>query len=219
MDPNRFIPWDTIHLNVPVEKVFCEYLTWNRFLEISEKTADKMNASGYRPDFVVSLARGGWVFGRVLCDYLNVTDLVSLKVEHWGMTATPDGEAKIKYPFNLDLTGRKVLIVDDISDTGKSLKVATEFIAKMNPADIKTTTLFYLTGSKFMPDYYGVEMKWRWVVFPWNWVEDMCNLVAKVSDDDPAPSTIQVRMKDTFSLNISKTQVEKMLKEIKRRKK
>jgi len=204
---------------VPAEKVFCEYLSWDRFLKISEKTADKMNQAKYRPDFIVSLARGGWVFGRVLCDFLNVTDLVSLKVEHWGMTATPDGEAKIKYPFNIDLTGRKVLIVDDISDTGKSLKVATEYIKKMNPTDIKTTTLFYLTGSSFKPDFYGEEMTWRWVVFPWNWVEDMVNLVAKVSEDDPAPSTIRDRMRDTFKLSISEAGVKKILDEIKRRKK
>ena len=202
-----------------VEKVFCEYLTWERFLKISEKTAEKMNLAKYRPDFIVSLARGGWVFGRVLCDYLNVTDLVSLKVEHWGMTATPDGEAKIKYPFDIDLTGRKVLIVDDISDTGKSLKVATEYIKKMNPADIKTTTLFYLTGSSFKPDFYGEEMTWRWVVFPWNWVEDMVNLVAKVSTDDPAPSTIRDRMRDTFNLSISEIGIKKIQAEIKRRKK
>lgn len=204
---------------MPAEKVFCEYLSWDRFLKISEKTADKMNQAKYRPDFIVSLARGGWVFGRVLCDFLNVTDLVSLKVEHWGMTATPDGEAKIKYPFNIDLTGKKVLIVDDISDTGKSLKVATEYIKKMNPTDIKTTTLFYLTGSSFKPDFYGEEMTWRWVVFPWNWVEDMVNLVAKVSEDDPAPSTIRDRMRDTFKLSISEAGVKKILDEIKRRKK
>lgn len=204
---------------MPAEKVFCEYLSWDRFLKISEKTADKMNQAKYRPDFIVSLARGGWVFGRVLCDFLNVTDLVSLKVEHWGMTATPDGEAKIKYPFNIDLTGKKVLIVDDISDTGKSLKVATEYIKKMNPTDIKTTTLFYLTGSSFKPDFYGEEMTWRWVVFPWNWVEDMVNLVAKVSEDDPALSTIRDRMRDTFKLSISEAGVKKILDEIKRRKK
>jgi uncharacterized protein len=204
---------------VSAEKVFCEYLTWDRFLKISEKTADKMNAAKYRPDFIISLARGGWVFGRVLCDYLNVTDLVSLKVEHWGSTATPDGEAKIKYPFNIDLTGRKVLIVDDISDTGKSLKVATEYIKKMNPTDIKTTTLFYLTGSSFKPDFYGEEMTWRWVVFPWNWVEDMVNLVGKVSADDPAPSTIRDRMRDTFNLSISEIGIKKIQAEAKRRKK
>jgi uncharacterized protein len=178
-----------------------------------------MNAAKYRPDFIISLARGGWVFGRVLCDYLNVTGLVSLKVEHWGSTATPDGEAKIKYPFNIDLTGRKVLIVDDISDTGKSLKVAMEYIKKMNPADIKTTTLFYLTGSSFKPDFYGEEMTWRWVVFPWNWVEDMVNLIAKVSQDDPAPSTIRDRMRDTFNLSISEVGIKKIQAEAKRRKK
>ncbi len=204
---------------MPAEKVFCEYLTWDRFLKISEKTADKINAAGWRPDFIVSLARGGWVFGRVLCDYLNVTELLSLKVVHWGMTATPDGEAKIRYPFEVDMTGKKVLIVDDISDTGKSLKVATEFIAGMHPAEVKTVTLFYLTGSSFKPDFYGEEMTWRWVVFPWNWVEDMCNLLAKVVEEEDTPSMIMAKMKDTYQLNISREGVEKILKEIKRRKK
>ncbi len=201
------------------EKVFCEYLTWDRFLRVSGKTAEKIIASGFKPDFIVSLARGGWVFGRVLCDYLNVTELLSLKVVHWGMTATPDGEAKIRYPFNIDMTGKKVLVVDDISDTGKSLMVATEFLAKMNPKEVKTTTLFYLTGSKFTPDYFGEEMAWRWVVFPWNRVEDLCNLLQKVDADNASAATISKRMKDTYSLDVPVDEVERIRVEIKRRKK
>jgi hypothetical protein len=47
----------------------------------------------------------------------------------------------------------------------------------------------------------------------------MVNLVAKVSEDDPAPSTIRDRMRDTFKLSISEAGVKKILDEIKRRKK
>ena len=64
------------------------------------------------------------MLSRVLCDYLGVKDLVSLKIEHWGVTATPDGKAQIKYPFDIDLTGKNVLVVDDITDTGESMIIA-----------------------------------------------------------------------------------------------
>ena len=73
------------------EKFECEVMDWDLFYELSKKTADKIIKSRFKPDFMVGLARGGWVLSRVLCDFIGVKDLVSLKVEHWGITATPDG--------------------------------------------------------------------------------------------------------------------------------
>jgi len=192
-------------------------MSWDRFYNLARITSEKIIESGYRVDLIVGLARGGWVFSRVLCDFLGVRDLLSLKVEHWGITATPDGDAKIKYPFNLDLTGRRVLVVDDISDTGKSLTVATNYIKGMNPTDVKTATLILLSGSSFKPDFYSEDASWRWVVFPWNYVEDMCNLVPKVSMG-ASLEEIKVRMKERFGLDLSEDEVDKIIDEIKRRK-
>lgn len=200
------------------EKIFCEAMSWDSFYSTARKTADNIIESEYKPDIIIGLARGGWVFARVLCDFLAVKDLLSLKVEHWGVTATPDGEAKIKYPLETDLSGLKVLIVDDISDTGKSLTVASSHIKKLNPSIIKTATLIFLTGSKFKPDFYGVEMIWRWVVFPWNYYEDLCNLVPKVIVEGLSSQEISKKMKDRFSLDISEKEIKKILAEISRRK-
>jgi hypothetical protein len=202
---------------VPAEKVLCESMSWERFYELSEKVAERVRASGFSPDVVVGIARGGWCLSRVLCDFLGVRDLLSLKVEHWGMTATPDGEAKIRYPFRTGLSGRRVLIVDDISDTGKSLTVATEYVKTMNPAEVRTATLLLLSGSAFKPDYHGDEVTWRWVVFPWNRVEDLCNLVPKVSAGR-SPSEVSELMKETYSLDVDEAEVVKILEEVKRRK-
>jgi hypoxanthine phosphoribosyltransferase len=109
-------------------------MDWEFFYSLSEEVARKIIESGYRADFMVGLARGGWVLSRVLCDFLAIKDLVSLKVEHWGVTATPDGTAQLKYPFDIDLTGRSVIIVDDITDTGDSMKIATDYVQTKNPA-------------------------------------------------------------------------------------
>jgi len=200
------------------EKFECEVMDWDLFYELSKKTAEKIMASRFKPDFMVGLARGGWVLSRVLCDFLGVKDLVSLKVEHWGVTATPDGSAQIKYPFRIELRGRKVLIVDDITDTGESMMVAKEYVETMNPQVVKTATLRTIMGSKFTPDYYGDEISWRWVVFPWNYNEDMCNIVPKAAADGAPPEEVARRLKANNSLDLSVSDVERILKEAKRRK-
>src|SRR3989337_221171 len=94
-----------------------------------------------------------------------------IKVDHWGITATKDGKAHLRYPLNADLSGKNVLIVDDITDTGESMKIATEFTKKLNPKQIRTATIFHIRTSKFVPDYYGREIDWVWVMWPWNYVE------------------------------------------------
>ena len=188
----------------------CEIMTWDQFYELARSVAEKIKDSGYRPDFMVGLARGGWVLSRVLCDFLGVKDLVSIKVEHWGVTATPDGKARIKYAFDVDLTGRKVLVVDDITDTGESMMVAVDYVRTKNPEEVRTAALRHIQGSKFTPDYYGDEITWRWVVFPWNYVEDMCNLLPKALEGAGSLEGARRRMKQLFNLDLTLQDLEEV---------
>ena len=196
----------------------CEIMSWELFEKLAINVAKSIRKDGFQPDFMVGLARGGWVLSRVLCDFLGVKDLVSLKVEHWGVTATPDGKAQIKYPFDIDLSGKNVLVVDDITDTGESMLVAVEYVKSKNPASIKTAALRHIDGSKFTPDYYGDVINWRWVVFPWNFVEDMCNLVPKASEDTDSLGEIKKRMKERFNVDLSTEQIESIKEELEQRK-
>jgi len=197
----------------------CELMSWELFSKLAKNVANKIIESGYEPDFMVGLARGGWVLSRVLCDYLGVKDLVSLKVEHWGITATPDGQAQIKYPFDIDLTGRNVLVVDDITDTGESMIIAIDYVRTKNPKSIKTAALRHIEGGKFTPDYYGDVISWRWVIFPWNYVEDMCNLIPKVLDEATTLEEIRQKMKERFCIDLSLDQIREALAEVERRRK
>ncbi|MGD8565373.1 MAG: phosphoribosyltransferase [Candidatus Bathyarchaeota archaeon] len=192
-------------------------MDWNLFYNLSKSVAKKIRSSGYEPDILIGLARGGWVLARVLCDLVGVKDLVSLKVEHWGVTATPNGKAKLKYPFNIDLTGKRVLVVDDITDTGESMNVAVEYVQSLNPDEIKTATLRHITNSKFTPDYFAEEIAWRWVIFPWNFTEDMCNIVSKILKAMNSHDAAQVNseLKRLHKVDISEEEVEEIIHELK----
>lgn len=199
------------------EKFECEVMDWGLFYSLSKEVARKIIGSGYRPDFVVGLARGGWVLSRVLCDFLEVKDLVSLKVEHWGVTAHPDGKARLKYPFEIDLTGRRVLVVDDITDTGDSMIIATDYVKTLNPEEVRTAALRHITGSKFTPDFYGDEITWRWVIFPWNYTEDMCNIIPKVAGEHLDTREIRRRLKADFRIEVDEKEISRLMAEIRRR--
>ncbi len=91
--------------------------------------------SGYEPDVIIALARGGWFSCRVLCDFLGLDDLSSLKIEHYiGAAAIYSGEPYIRYPLSDEVVeGKRVLIVDDIVDTGKSMLSAKAYVEGRNP--------------------------------------------------------------------------------------
>jgi hypothetical protein len=145
-----------------------------------------------------------------------IKDLISVKVDHWGITATRDGKAHLRYPINVDLSGKKVLIVDDITDTGESMTIAKEFVKKFNPKEIRTATIFHIKTSKFIPDYYSKKIGWIWVMWPWNYVEDMCNIVPKVLDENNACSVeeIKTHLRKRFKIDLSNREIMEIMSEL-----
>ncbi len=198
----------------------CEVMGWNLFYILSKQVAKKINSSGFKPDQIIGLARGGWVLARVLCDLVGVKDLTSLKVEHWGVTATPDGKAILKHPFIMDLTGREVLVVDDITDTGESMQIAIDYIKSLNPSEIRSATLRHITRSKFKPDFFAEEINWHWVIFPWNFTEDMVNIVPKVLrlvDSNDSIVQIKRKLRQLYKIDITEETIMDIMQELKRR--
>lgn len=172
---------------VPLPENFkCVITNWDYIYRLCRNISMDIRSSGYKPDVIVALARGGWFAGRVLCDFLNLSDLISLKIEHYTGTANAMDGPRIRYPVDEDMIrGKNVLIVDDISDTGKSMIFAKEYVLKYSPKEVRTATLQHLLCSEMKSDYVGEALdEWAWVVYPWNFVEDMCDITNQVMTTD-----------------------------------
>ncbi|MFC7027546.1 phosphoribosyltransferase [Halomicroarcula sp. GCM10025324] len=166
----------------------CTITNWEYIYGLCRDVADDVKAAEFEPDVVVALARGGWFGGRCLCDFLGLDDLASLKIEHYVGTAQTGEEAEVRYPLaDGAVAGKDVLIVDDIADTGKSIETAAETVRERDPSSVRTATLQLLDTSDHDPDFVGEYLEeWTWVVYPWNFVEDMGELVAGVMEKSDA---------------------------------
>ncbi|MDY6818247.1 MAG: phosphoribosyltransferase [Halobacteriales archaeon] len=194
------------------EQFKCTVTNWDYIYRLCRDVADEVKASNYEPDVIVALARGGWFAGRVLCDFLGLDDLTSLKVEHYVGTAQKTGEPEIRYPMpEGSVEGKRVLIIDDIADTGQSLQHAYEYVEERAPADIRTGTLQLMQESEFEPDYIGERLdEWAWIVYPWNFIEDMTELIEGVIEKDGAETvtTAEIRRLLTEYHQIERIQLE-----------
>lgn len=164
------------------DKFKCVITNWDYIYDLCRRVANDVKRSGYKPDTIIALARGGWFAGRVLCDFLGLNDLTSLKIEHYVGTANAGGGPSIKYPLaDNAVAGKRVLIVDDITDTGKSIAHSKEYVSKQNPKEVRTAVLQYLYTSEIKPDYCGeVVQEWGWIVYPWNFIEDMIDIISRL---------------------------------------
>ncbi len=164
----------------------CEFVTWEEQYRLAKMLAERIRSSGYRPDLVIAIGRGGFIPARILCDLLSISRLTSVKAEHWGTPAEKEDRAVIRYPLCIPIEGAKVLIVDDVTDTGESMALVLEYVKALGPSEVRTAVLQHKEVSRFVPDYYAVVCPvWRWIVYPWALHEDLVGFSRKILREGP----------------------------------
>jgi hypoxanthine phosphoribosyltransferase len=162
----------------------CTITNWEYIYSLCRDVSNDVKRDSFEPDVVVALARGGWFAGRCICDFVGLDDLTSLKMEHYVGTAQKAEEPQVRYPMpEGSVEGKDVLIIDDIADTGGSIRRAEEYVNERDPGEVRTGTLQLLQTSEFEPDYVGENLEeWAWMVYPWNFIEDMIDILSGVME-------------------------------------
>jgi uncharacterized protein len=192
----------------------CRRATWPEVDRWADRVAAQVRAGGRLPQAIVGLTRGGWVPARLLGDRLGVHRLLSLRVQHWGVTATRDGEARLTEGLSGAVADAAVLVVDDITDTGESLHLASEHVRAAGPTSVETAALVHIAHSKFVPTYFGEEIPrdaWVWIVFPWNYWEDLATLAARAAALGPGVDAVRATLRDRCGLDVPAEDVRRAL--------
>ena len=159
----------------------CETISFNYVLRLSKILSRKIRGSGYVPDIIVAIGRGGYVPGRLISDLLLFNNLISMRIEHYARASEMRQESNIRFPISVDITGKKVLIVDDLTDTGDTLNLAVNYIWSLKPAEVRTAVLQHKNCSTYVPDFYAQKIiKWRWIIYPWARYEDIAGFIEKI---------------------------------------
>jgi hypoxanthine phosphoribosyltransferase len=143
-------------------------LAWDEVGPATRELATRIAASGFEPEVVVAIARGGLVVGGALAYALGVKSCGSINVElYTGVDETHPEPLLLPPHLDTDsLAGRRVLLADDVSQSGLTLKLAVEIITGMG-ADVRTACFYTKPQTAFVPDFSWRDTD-RWIVFPWS---------------------------------------------------
>ena len=163
------------------ESFLCQLISWDEAYQLSRKLAQEIKSSGFHPDLVVAIGRGGYVPARIVCDFLLHNLLTSIKIEHWDIAACKRPEAAVRFPLAVDVQDQSILIIDDVTDTGDTLRAALDYVKSLGAGDTKTGVMQHKTTSSVVPDFYADVIKdWRWIIYPWAAHEDLVGFTEKV---------------------------------------
>ena len=152
-----------------LNKIKLTHLTWDDIEDYCKKLANMIKNSDFKPDFVVGIQRGGCITAVLLSHLLNIEDFCTIGIRS---TESDDVRAQrikpiIYDPFSLKLiTGKIVLLTDDITDSGGTLIEAKKELLKYGPKEVKSATIVCAPASNGKVDFYAQEII-PWVVFPW----------------------------------------------------
>ncbi|MGC8997848.1 MAG: phosphoribosyltransferase [Candidatus Bathyarchaeia archaeon] len=187
-----------------------EVPTWNQIYKMLMQIAGKIRKDNFKPDVIVGVSRGGWPPARVLSDLLENPNLANVKVEFYVGVAETKGEPTLTQPVSVNVAGKRVLVVDEVADTGKSLQLIKQHLQKEGAAEVKIATIYLKPWSIIKPDYYAKETS-RWIVFPWE-IKETIRKIAKKCREQGKP--IERNMEKLVRAGLSRRLVNRFLKEI-----
>lgn len=145
-----------------------EVLKWDTFGSACKEIAQNVVDSGFVPDLVLCIARGGMGVGGTIAYAMGVKNCFAISVEYYTGV-----DERLEIPVILapaldvnELKDLNVLVVDDVADTGNTLALVVKTCAEQ-VKEIRSAVLYKKSQSIIDPDYVWKYVE-GWIVFPWS---------------------------------------------------
>jgi len=182
----------------------CELISWNEVHRLCRRLSKIIHHSGYIPDVVIAIGRGGYIPARLVCDYLDIMALTSIKIDHYLSGSEKQREAIIRYPLCIDISNLNVLLIDDVNDSGATLQLAVDHIRSFQPKAIRTSVMHNKQVTHYPVDYFARRIiKWRWIIYPWALHEDINAFIKRLSPPPMNLAEARKNLVDIYGIDLS----------------
>ncbi len=186
-----------------------EAVEWDHVYSLLLEIADRIKESDFKADVIVGISRGGLLPARILSDLLDNPHLANIKVEFYVDIDQTKEVPVITQPVSVSVKDKRLLIVDDITDSGQSFRLVWETLAQ-EAAEVKTVTLYHKPWSCFTPDIYARETE-AWVIFPWEFRETTKKLGKRLLEEGKSMIEVEATLVD---IGLKATLVRRFIQEL-----
>jgi len=182
-------------------------VSWKQLHDLTNQLADKIAADNHKIDLIVGIARGGLTISHIVSDFLQLS-VASFTISSYKDLVQQE-LSEITYHVGANLSGKHILLIDDISDTGKTFTRGIHYLKELGAEQVTTASPFIRVGSTYLPNYHILEMKDEWVVFPYDirdTVEDVGGFMKK-----EGKTKVEIEKK-LSELDIQQKQIDRYLK-------
>ncbi len=193
-------------------------LCWDEIDSMVWQVFTDLKSSDFDPDIIIAIARGGLAPSRILMDYMQKKYVCSIQMGHWNSDSELAETPHLVYPLpDVDLHDKRVLLVDDVCDEGRTLKFARDYLAE-RALEVRTMVLVSKAESHVQPDFCPAVMDdWGWVLFPWSKHEDLLTFTEKalqLAGSATIEEIIRI-LQEAMDVEIATSDIEKVLVDMK----
>ena len=168
--------------------------SWEQIYGMLISLAVQVRKSGFKPEVIVGVSRGGWPPARIMSDLLENQNLANMKVVFYKNIGVRNKRPVITQPVTSKVSGKRVLVVDDVSDSGHSLRAVANHLRRRGAREIRVCTLYVKPDSVFVPDYYTRKTS-KWIIFPWERLEAVRLLTKRAPSKGAGTGTVVEKLK------------------------
>ena len=188
-------------------------LSWSDVYNLTLQLSERIVNSGFVPDVIVGIARGGWIPARILSDVLYANTLQNIRIEYYTDVGEKGKEPRITQPLTGSMKSKNMLLVDEVADTGDTLQHAIEHVKELGVKEVKSAVLHYKPTSIVKPDFYMVETT-SWTVYPWENRASIIDLVKIFKAENKSLTMKQIRDKLVFEVGFEPTVTDYFIKRL-----
>lgn len=167
-------------------------VSWKDYHEQTQHLASAILGNKLPIDEIVAISRGGLTLGHLLSDMLRIP-IWTISIQSY-TDIQQQGEVKITGKLNTSIRDKHILLVDDVSDTGTTIKRAISYLKRFKPKKITTLTLYYKPHSIYRPDFFAKQTS-DWILFPYEPIESIVLISRQLEKKGMSKAQIQTFLK------------------------